>query len=242
MLNTVFGLWDWLLIAAVTAMSAAMAYLRHPKLKALMLSLPIPFTIAFLAVGQPIGAANPLGLLFLTMYFHLVRAGHAVLGLPVSVSIVLAVSCYLVVAWLLAPLLPDDERLFWLIAAVVMAVALLLHWLIPARSEPGHRSALPAWIKVSVIFCVVVFLVLIKNRLQGFITTFPLVSIIGAYESRHSLMTVCRQVPIMVFCLLPMMIAIHLLQPVTGALAAAGAGWVVYLGILAPLVRREWRG
>ena len=239
MLNVAFGLWDWLLIAAVTVMSTALAYMRHPKLKAQVLSLPIPFSIAFMAVGEPIGMANLLGLLFLILYFHGVRAGHVILKIPVSVSIFLAASGYVLAATLLAPVLPADERLFWLTAVGVMAVALLLHWMIPARAEPGHRSPMPVWAKTLVVLCVVVFLVLVKKWLRGFITCYPMVSIIGAYESRHSLMTMCRQMPILVFGTLPMMIAIHVLQPLAGAAVALAAGWTVYLGILTFLARRE---
>lgn len=235
-----FNIWDWLLIVIVTVQATALAYMHHPKLKALVLSLPIPFTIAFMAVGEPIGMSNLLGLLLLILYFHGVRVGHVILKLPVSVSIFLVASGYVAVAMLLAPVLPTDEWLFWLTAAVVMAAALLLHRLIPDRVEPGHRSPLPVWIKALAILCVVVFLVLIKKWLRGFITSFPMVSIIGAYEARHSLMTVCRQIPLLIFGMLPMMITIHVLQPMVGAAVALAIGWVVYLAILTPLTRREW--
>lgn len=241
MVNMAFSFWDWLLVVVVTVMSTALAYMHHPKLKALVLSLPIPFTIAFIAVGEPVSMANLLGLLLLILYFHGVRAGHVILGLPVSVSIFCAAFAYIALATLLAPLLPTDEWLFWLTAVVVLAVALLLHRMIPGRHEPGHRSPLTVWIKALVVFGVVVFLVIIKKWLRGFITSFPMVSIIGAYEARHSLMTVCRQIPLLIFGMLPMMIAIHVLQPMVGVPVALAIGWTVYLAILTPLTRREWR-
>jgi len=48
-----FGVWDALLIAVVSIMGTAIAYLRHPKHKAFVLMLPVPFTLAMLALAPP---------------------------------------------------------------------------------------------------------------------------------------------------------------------------------------------
>jgi hypothetical protein len=44
-------------------MGTAVAYLHHPKWKALVLSLPIPFTLANLSLAQDVNATHVVGLL-----------------------------------------------------------------------------------------------------------------------------------------------------------------------------------
>ena len=51
---------DIALIAAVTTMGVAVAYFHNPEHKATVLMLPVPFTLATLAVGRPIDATNVL--------------------------------------------------------------------------------------------------------------------------------------------------------------------------------------
>ena len=53
---------DLALIVTVTAMGVAVAYLRNPEHKATVLMLPVPFTLAMLAVGRPIDATNVIAI------------------------------------------------------------------------------------------------------------------------------------------------------------------------------------
>ena len=64
--DDVMNQWDIALIFAVSVMGTAVAYLRHPEHKAFVLMLPVPFTLATLALDRPIDATNVLamGLLF----------------------------------------------------------------------------------------------------------------------------------------------------------------------------------
>ena len=71
------GLWDVMLIVAVTAQAAMLAYIFDPRWKAFVLLIPIPFTIAVLAMGRPIDAANVWGLASVSLY-----AWSAVAALP----------------------------------------------------------------------------------------------------------------------------------------------------------------
>jgi len=48
-MNWAFEFWDWMLLLTVVFQSSAIAYLYHPKWKALIISLPVPFTMAALA-------------------------------------------------------------------------------------------------------------------------------------------------------------------------------------------------
>ena len=78
-----FTPWDFVLMVVVTIMATLIAYLDKPKWKAFVLSLPIPFTLAVMAVGKPIGIANVMGLLLLLAYTHSVRILHQRVMMPI---------------------------------------------------------------------------------------------------------------------------------------------------------------
>jgi hypothetical protein len=63
---------------------------------------------------------------------------------------------------------------------------------------------------------------------------FPMVSIPAAYEARHSLWTLCRQVPIQTLGMAPMMAIARVLEPRLGPLAALAVGWIAFLVIVLP--------
>ena len=51
-------LWDVALLVIVSLQVTAMAYLQHPRWKALALALPFPFTTIALGQGQPINVTH----------------------------------------------------------------------------------------------------------------------------------------------------------------------------------------
>jgi hypothetical protein len=241
LMNIHFTPWDYLLIVAVSAQASLMAYLHHPKWKALMLSLPVPFTIAVLSVGRPIDATNVIGMLVLLLYTHAVRVLYRSLGVPIVAAIAVSVTGYCVLASALARVMPRTELSFWISCVAVAATAAVLLRLTAHRDEPGHRTSLPVWIKVPIVAAVIVGIVLIKQYLQGFMTMFPMVGLIAAYEARHCLWTICRQIPVVMLTMLPMMIVMHLAQPHTGFRLALIPGWLAMLAVLVPMTLRQWR-
>ncbi len=230
--------WDLLLVVMVSVMATAVAYLPQPRHKALLLSLPIPFTLAVLAVGRPLDATNVYALILLLGFTHGVRCLHAIIKMPIVASIGLAAGAYLLAGILLRRLLPSDDTTFWTAAAITLTLALVLFVLTPSRTEPGHRSPLPPILKIPIIVAVVLLLVILKRQLGGFMTMFPMVGIIAAYEARHCLWTISRQIPVVILSATPMMIAIRLAQPVFGLGPALAIGWAVLLLLLWPLHRR----
>jgi hypothetical protein len=236
-----FTPWDIALVAAVSIQATILAYLHRPRSKAFMLSLPIPFTFATLAVARPVDATNAAGLLVLLLFTHGVRLLHRRLGLPIVIAIVLSALGYCVAGTSLAAVLPPGDPAFWSVCAITAAIGGVLYWRTPHRDEPGHRSTLPVYIKLPIIAVVIVFLVLIKKHLHGFMTLFPMVGVIAAYEARHSLWTVCRQIPVVMLTLLPMIVTIRLVQPVRGLGPALVLGWLVFLLVLLPLTWRQWK-
>jgi len=232
--------WDLLLILVVSIQSTALAYMGHPRWKAFLLTLPVPFTLATLSVGQPIGPTNVIGLVLLMGYTYGVYVLHARWRIPIVLSIALCAAGYCGAATALAARLPTSEIAFWASVLGVFALGVLLYRLMPWRAEPEHRSPLPPYIKAPMIAAVILFLVIIKQQLQGFMTVFPMVSLVASYEGRRCLWTLARQIPVLMMTTLPMMATIHLLGPAVGMGWSLVGGWIVFLGVLIPFTRRQW--
>lgn len=232
--------WDCVLIAVVSLQATVLAYLYQPKWKAFALTLPIPFTVACLSVGRPVNATNVLGLLLLLCFTHGVRWLHYDLHKPILLSIVVAVVGYCAVGASLARSLGDTDEVFWASCLAVLSIATVFLRRVKHREEPGHRTPLPVWIKLPLIVGVVLFLVVMKNTLKGFMTTFPMVGVIAAYEARHSLWTTSRQIPVTMLTMTLMMIVCRMTQNRIGLGPSLGLSWVALLVALVPLTRYLW--
>lgn len=240
-LNFQFTRWDIMLLVAVSLMGTTLAYLHHPKWKALVLSLPIPFTLANLSLGINVDATHMLGLLFLVVYTNGVRLLYLRAKLPILLAILLSAGAYAALATTLAPFIPKTEWAFWAAAVVTLLCARVLLRLMPHRDEPGHRTPLPVWIKLPIIVGVILLLIIAKKMLQGFMTMFPMVGLVAGYEARHSLWTMCRAIPQFTQWMVPTICVIHVLQPHIGLGWALAVGWVVYLSLLIPMTWRHWQ-
>lgn len=234
------GFWDVMLVVAVSVQATTLAYMYDPRWKAFLLSLPIPFTIASLAVGRPIDATNVLGLVVLLIFTNAVRLLYHRLHFPIVAAIVASAALYCAIGWGVGLVLPAGNLVFWIssLATLLLALYMLRHF--PHREEQGHRSPLPVYIKLPIIVCVICTLVLIKQGLKGFMTVFPMVGVVAAYEARHSLWTISRQIPILMIILVPMMVTIHIAQGWVGFGNALALGWVVMLSMLIPITRYRW--
>ncbi|MSR65169.1 MAG: hypothetical protein EXS18_05245 [Verrucomicrobiae bacterium] len=234
------GRYDVLLVVVVSIHATILAYLPSPRWKALLFSLPIPFTFSLLVLGQPIDATNVFGILLVMGFLHGVRAMHERVRLPIVPSIAVGVLAYSFLGWMLARFVPRDEVTFWIVSLVVCAIALALERVRHGGKETFHRSSLSVWAKLPIVVAIVVALILVKNQLRGFMTMFPLVSIFTAYETRHSLWMLCRQVPVMTLAMLAMMAVCRLTQTRLGPVDSLLLGWIAFLGITLPLTRAMW--
>ena len=226
--------WDALLVVAVSAQATVLAYMHSPRLKALVFLLPIPFTCASLAVNTPISSEHAAGLILLFGFLLAVRALNAKLRVPIVASIAAACVAYCLIAGLVRPHLPQGAAGYWWTALVVALVATAGWLLMPAREEPGYRTSLPIYIKLPCLAAVIVAIILLKSFLGGFMVMFPFMGTIAAYEARHSLWTLTRQVPALMLMFLPMMAAVQWTQGPLGLGGALAVGWVVYLALLIP--------
>lgn len=240
--------WDWALMGVVTSMSSLVAWFKSPAWKAFVLGLPLPFTFASLSLGRGVDISNVAGLLVMLGYTLAVRVLHYRFKWPIVPSILGSVTGYCLLAGMLNRVLPRAEPVFWLAVVLVFAIGVLAFRFSPVVPEPKYRSTLPFWIKVPIIALVVVFLVAIKQQIGGFMTTFPMVGLISAYEARNSLYSVSRQIAMGVFGMAVMMGVIHLIQGLLadrlpglpGLGLALAAGWGMYLAQMAALTRGRW--
>lgn len=237
------GIYDLVLLFVVAIQGTVIAFIRQPRFKAFVLSLPVPFTIANMALGKQVGTTHVLGLLNLLLFAHVVRWLHTKVRVPIVLSIIIAVAVYCTVGTVVNNLLVDSRLIFWTAAGGVFLFGIALFKLIPYRNEPGHRSELSVPVKFALLCGVAAFIVSMKSLLGGFMTVFPMVTVIACYESRYSLWTVGRQIPILMLVMVPTMCTIRLLQQVAGLNipASLGLAWIVVLSILVPLSLRRWR-
>jgi hypothetical protein len=235
-----FGFWDALLLIAVPIQATVMAYLHSPRWKAFMLTIPVPFSISYLALGRPIDAHQVIAMLLLLGYTHAVTLLHYRLGLPILPSITAAAVGYCAAGALLAPWVPGSETTFWVSLVAVTAFAVVLYRLTPHVVEPGHRTPLPVWVKFPAIMLVIAAILAIKGYLQGFLSLFPMVGVVTSYEGRHSLRTIARQIPVVLMVLAPFFAAIHVVERPQGPAWALAVGWAVFLPALYLVTRHQW--
>lgn len=96
-------------------------------------------------------------------------------------------------------------------------------------------------LKFVIIGLVITGLVLIKEALQGFMTSFPMVGVVGTYEARHSLWTLSRQVSVLIIALTALLAVCRVTQERVGLLPSLLLGWVAFLVVLVPMTSRMWR-
>jgi hypothetical protein len=229
---------DLALIVTVTAMGVAVAYLRNPEHKATVLMLPVPFTLAMLAVGRPIDATNVIAIPALFGYSWLVWALRQRCGFPILAAITVAAGSYCLAGVAASRWMPEGPVAFWTAIGATMIAGVVLVRRLPQRSEPHHRTPLPVWIKAPAIAAVICGLLAAKHQLGGFTTMFPMVGVVASYESRHSLWTIVRRIPWLLILMAPMMAAIWLWQDRVGVPWALALAWPVMIAGL--LIWHRW--
>jgi hypothetical protein len=232
---------DVLLIVVVTLLACGVAYIRQPRLKAFILFLPLPSTIVILSLGRPVDTSYLLGMPLLMIFFYLVYVLHVRGHLPVVISIITSAVIYCLVGGEVHPFLPKSSRMFYLIYLAIGGVTYGLYRWTSDTDERGYQTPLPIYVKAPIIILVVFFLVKIKYYLSGFMAGFPMVGVVGAYETRYCLKTVFRQLPLMIFCTSTMFAVCFAVQNYWGLYGGIVAGWAAYF-ILLILLRRQWFG
>ncbi len=230
----IFDYWDILLLLVITVQSTFLAYIYHPQWKAFMLSLPFPFTVAVLAVGKPVNVTNMTGLILLLLFSHCVRILYNNFKINIFMAIVFAAMLYCLLGWGISISLPRNPMTFWGSAVLVIMIAVGNLAVQPHKNESGQKSLMPIWAKLLVILCIVMLLITMKNILSGFITVFPMVGVIAAYEARKALWTVSRQIPVVMLTLGPMIMAIYIFQSAYGRYWSLVIGWIVFLALFIP--------
>ena len=235
-----FDVWDLVLLIVVSGLTLGVAYVPDPRHKAFIMSLPLPSTAATLAVGS-IGASNVAGFTLLLLFSWQVWFTCTKLKWNIILSIALAAALFCVLGKILFPLIPGDAAGFWGVMAWNMLAGVFLFLAVPWKKEPGFKSPMPFRFKVPIVAAVVLMLILLKKYMGGFIVAFPMVGVVGTYESRHALWGIARQVPLMMISLGVLNSIAYLALPFTGIYWALALGWIGYCAVFFPLHRVLWR-
>ena len=224
--------YDYILILVIVLLGTGTAYLKHPRWKAFMMIVPLPFTFASLALGKPLAVSSVIGLYLLLGFYYAVYFFYRKLKLNIVVSILISAGLYCLAGALVLPVLPSGDTFFWGSVIAVFVSGFLLHRFGKEPGEEGSRSSLPPYIKIPFLVLVVLFLIYIKSLIQGFMCVFPMVGVIGAYEARNCLRSIHRQMPFCMMAFCPVFTTIYLLQSHMCLEAALACAWVVYLLLL----------
>src|SRR5580765_4654299 len=88
------SVWDAVLVIVVSIQATVLAKTRDPQWKAIIMTLPVPFTCAALAVQRPVDASNVLGFIVLFIFAHAVRLLHQSARLSILQAIAASVILY----------------------------------------------------------------------------------------------------------------------------------------------------
>ncbi|MFA5204160.1 MAG: hypothetical protein WC708_07120 [Lentisphaeria bacterium] len=234
-MSTIFGAWgvyDFLLIAVVSLMAGGVAYVTSPRWKAFLSLLPLPSTLAVLALGQPVDVSFLLGLLLTALFYYLAFALHHKGGLPIVPAIAVAAVAYGLAGMAVLPVLPNSPKMFLVVFGFLIFLGVILGRSLQHVKEEGYRTSLPPYVKLPLVMAIVFLLVNMKHLLLGFMVTFPMVGVAGAYEMRRCPRTLFAQLPQMFFAVGSLMTVCFLAQPVIGLEGGLVLGWGAYLAVL----------
>lgn len=227
-----FGFWDIALLVLVSAQATALAYVRTARARAFITALPIPFTLAALALGRPVDASNVAAVVLLLLFALAVRALHKGAGVPIIPAIILSAAGYGSAGVFLKSIIPPGDLAFWPACVLSLVVAAALRRWMPRTEEPDRHHPLPPWLKFPAVAAVIFVLILLKRVLGGFMTMFPMVGVFAAYEGRYRLDAFCRAFDAFALAIVPFMAAVRVLQPRIGLAPALAAGWLVHIPVL----------
>lgn len=194
----------------LTAFVIAIAYVRSPRAKALIYSLPVPFSCAYLATRLPLNATYLTGLILVVGYNWAVYLLCLKARLPILLAIAIAALGYFAGGMLLRPMIAVP--IGW------VAGAFLIGWLMNlrlyhARAQPEHRSRTAWWLKAPAIFAIALAIYNTTQLLAGAVGTFPYAGVFTSYEMRHSLRTLAGQFTINALGILLCMLVIAAAEP-----------------------------
>lgn len=221
----------------LTAFVIAIAYVRSSRIKALIYSLPVPFTCAYLATRLPMNATYLTGLILVVGYNWVVYVLHIKLRVPLMIAIVMSAGGYFVSGMLLRPIVGVS---IWYVAGIGVVGWLANLRLYRPEMQPDHRGRTAWWVKAPLIFGIAMAIYNATQFLAGAVGTFPYAGVFTSYEMRHSLRTLAGQFTINAMGIMLCMLVIaatekHLASPwplVLGWIPVlAWMGFVHWMGI-----------
>lgn len=231
--------YDWLLVICVALFGTLSSFVRDPQIKAVYATVPLPFGLAWLAVGLPVAATNGMGAFLVLLYVHIVRICHDRFRVPIVAAIGFGITVYAGLGAFLVPRLPKQEWFFVFLCVLVMITGSILLRTHTYAQGVQHRTPLHPLPKFLAVFGVVFALALLKRTLQGFTPFFPMMNSVVSYEARHSLWTQCRQIPVFMVAAGPMLLVMRYTELAgLNRFVVLSLGVVLYMLIFLPV--NQW--
>jgi hypothetical protein len=208
--------------AVLTGFVISIAYVRTPRAKAFIYSLPVPFSCAYLATRLPVDATHLSGLILVVGYNWLVYLLTRN-KVPLIAAIIISAAGYFLAAMALRPVAAFP--VWWLAAAGLAGWLVALATYRP-RDEPTHRSRTAWYVKAPLIFALAMVIYNTTGLLAGAVGLFPYAGVFASYESRHSLRTLAGQFTLNALGLLMCLLTIHVVEGRLPAPLPLVLGWV----------------
>ncbi|MGN9812468.1 hypothetical protein ACTMSW_24325 [Micromonospora sp. BQ11] len=216
----------------VTAVVWTVSLIRSVRLRAFVYSLPLPMTLALVATGHRVDAAQLLGVLGLNLFFGTVVLTHHRWRWPILVADLAGVAVYVgLSALLLATPVPFGAALAGSVLLWAAAMALLhgrsARREVPVEPVDARRGGVPAPARLAVVLAGAVCTGLLGHLLRGMVVTFPYSGVLVAVEARHHLPEFTRHFVRNSLALVGFLATYHHLQEGPAWSALAGA-WLAF--------------
>lgn len=220
---------DLVYAVVIGCVIAYMAYIRNPKTKALVYSLPLPITVVLLASNLAVNASNIIGLalvigfLWLTYYLHTIRRWH------ILAADICSVIMYVVIGYLAVKFISLGFFVTVGIYVICWLIYVLKYHHQPEQTTKSKSDALPPLAK-GIGSAAIAFVILrLKEVLSGIVVTFPFSGVFAVIESQKSLKTQAHVVTRNSIAVLLLFVTLYVLPHTLPVLFRISAAWTIYL-------------
>jgi len=229
---------DLAMAGVLTVLVTAISRIHCPVWKSFIYSCPIPFSLAFLVSGRPVGPGHVLGIALNNLFLWGVWFMHKRKGLHILVADVVVAALYVsLMTWTIRQLPEDSSPLFYLFAGLGVAYSAFARRF-PEVREEGATSPMPVWKKAPLVFVLALNLFALKNFLLAAVCTFPYLGVFTVVECRRSLYTLLRRFGYLSVAFYVLVVVLRWCQDSMPPWAALLVAWVPALAILALLQLR----
>jgi hypothetical protein len=222
-------------INIITALSIALiiviiSLVKNSTIKAIVYGLPIPITLATIALQRGVDTTHIIGLFLLTGFLWLVYKLNQ-MKIGIYTSNILASIAYVVLGYFFINFIDTNGTTFGILCA-----SYFILWLIfvlrvdfsKQKSNISKRKKVSVFVKGPTVFVVANFLLFMKNLLGGIITTFPFSGVFTVVEMRDDLEVLSKEFTKNSVAILAFFIVLYFTYEHIGIYYSVLVGWLIY--------------